>query len=132
MLNKTSSHLCDSWYFPMSLLRDGSLILINMASMVVLAKLWDSLLTILKLSTFVKFCGESMFINEKGSSGVFLKSFIKGSCRFTNVLLTTLYFDTLLPVNHFMWMLLSLLLFPCWLFYGCWGYTFGCFLFLAC
>ena len=43
VLNKTSSHMWDNWYFPMFLPRDGSLTLIYMASLITLVMLWDSL-----------------------------------------------------------------------------------------
>ena len=46
----TSSHICDSWYLPIFLLRVGSLTLIWMASLMDLAKFWSSLPTMLKLS----------------------------------------------------------------------------------
>ena len=49
-LTSTSSHICGSWYLPIFLFRDGSLTLINIASLMVLAILWSSLLTMLKLS----------------------------------------------------------------------------------
>ena len=49
-LTNTSSQICGSWYLPMFLLRDGSLTLISMASLMVLAMLWSSLPTMLKLS----------------------------------------------------------------------------------
>ena len=48
-LTSTSSHLCGSWYLPIFLFRDGSLTLINIASLMDLAILWSSLLTMLKL-----------------------------------------------------------------------------------
>ena len=51
VLNKTSSHMCNSWLFPMFLLMDRSSTLINMASLIVPVKLCGSLPTILKLST---------------------------------------------------------------------------------
>ena len=38
-LNSMSSHICDSWYFPVFLMRDGSLILMYIASVMVLSRL---------------------------------------------------------------------------------------------
>ena len=43
----TSSQICGSWYLPIFLFRDGSLTLISMASLMVLAMLWSSLPTML-------------------------------------------------------------------------------------
>ena len=40
MLNRTSSQICGRWYLPMFLLRDGSLTLINRASLMVLVRFW--------------------------------------------------------------------------------------------
>ena len=48
-LTNTPSKMCGSWYLPISLFRDGSLTLISMASLMVLAMLWSSLPTMLKL-----------------------------------------------------------------------------------
>ena len=48
-LTSTSSHMCGSWYLLMFLFRDGSLTLINIASLMALAKFWSSLQTMLKL-----------------------------------------------------------------------------------
>ena len=49
-LASTSSQMCGSWNLPMFLLRDGSLTLIKIASLMFLAILLSSLPTILKLS----------------------------------------------------------------------------------
>ena len=49
-LTNTSSYMCGSWYLPIFLFRDGSFTPINTASLMVLAMLWSSLCTILKLS----------------------------------------------------------------------------------
>ena len=49
-LTSSSSHMCGSWYLPMFLFRDGSLTLINIASLMALAIIWFSLPTMLKLS----------------------------------------------------------------------------------
>ena len=48
-ITNTSSHICGSWYLPIFLFREGSFILINIASLMVLAMLWSLLPTILKL-----------------------------------------------------------------------------------
>ena len=45
LLNKTSSYIGGSWYFAMFLLRDRSLTLMNMASLMVLLMVSDSLPT---------------------------------------------------------------------------------------
>ena len=50
MLNRTSCHMCDRWYLPIFLLRDGLLTLIYKASLMVLMRFWSFLPTILKLS----------------------------------------------------------------------------------
>ena len=49
-LSSTSSQICGSWYLPIFLLRDGSLTLISIASLIVLVILWSSMPTMLKLS----------------------------------------------------------------------------------
>ena len=49
-LISTSSDICGSWCLPMFLFRDGSLTLINIASLMALAISWSSLPTMLKLS----------------------------------------------------------------------------------
>ena len=48
-LTSTSSHMCGSWNLPIFLFRDGSLTLINIASLMALAIFWSSLPTMLKL-----------------------------------------------------------------------------------
>ena len=40
---RTTAQMCGSWNFPRFLLRDGSLTLMNMASLMVLVMLWTSL-----------------------------------------------------------------------------------------
>ena len=52
-LTNTLSHICGSWYLPMFLLRDGSLTLIRIASLMDLAILWSFLPTMLKFSMAV-------------------------------------------------------------------------------
>ena len=49
-LTNTSSHMCGSWYLGIFLLRDGSFILINIASLLVLAMFCSSLPTMLILT----------------------------------------------------------------------------------
>ena len=49
-LTNTSSHICGSWYLPIFLLRDGSLTLMSIASLMDLAILWSYLPTVLKVS----------------------------------------------------------------------------------
>ena len=49
-LTNTSSHICGSWYLPIFLFRDGSLILISIVSLMALVILWSSLPTMLKFS----------------------------------------------------------------------------------
>ena len=49
-MTSTSSQICGSWYLPIFLLRDGSLTLISIASLIALVKLWSFLPTMLKLS----------------------------------------------------------------------------------
>ena len=43
----TSSHMCCSWYLPIFLVRDGSLTLMRIASLMDMAVFWSSLPTIL-------------------------------------------------------------------------------------
>ena len=42
MLNRTSSHMCGRWYFPIFLLRDGLLTLRYKAPLMVLMRSWSS------------------------------------------------------------------------------------------
>ena len=49
VLCKTSSHMCGRWYLPIFLLRDGSLTLMNRASLIALVRFWSSLPIMLKL-----------------------------------------------------------------------------------
>ena len=51
--NKTPFHQWSSWYLPIFLLRDGSLTLMNMAFLMVIAMVCDFLPTIEKLSNLV-------------------------------------------------------------------------------
>ena len=46
---RTSSHIWGRWYLPMFLFRDGSLTLMNRASLIALVRFWSSLPTIVKL-----------------------------------------------------------------------------------
>ena len=46
---RTSSHVWGRWYLPMFLFRDGSLTLMNRASLIALVRFWSSLPTIVKL-----------------------------------------------------------------------------------
>ena len=45
---RTSSHIWGKWYLPMFLFRDGSLTLMNRASLIALVRFWPSLPTIVK------------------------------------------------------------------------------------
>ena len=74
MLHKASSHMWGSWYLPMFLLRFGSLTLINMASLMVLLMVCDSLSTVEKLCSLV-WCPEAtgMDIDGGGCSEMFLQ-----------------------------------------------------------
>ena len=49
VLCRTSSHIWGRWYLPMFLFRDGSLTLMNRASLIALVRFWFSLPTIVKL-----------------------------------------------------------------------------------
>ena len=48
VLYNTSSHMCGWWYLPIFLLRDGSLTLMNRASLIALVRFWSSLPIMLK------------------------------------------------------------------------------------
>ena len=50
MVNKTLSHIWGSLYLPMFLLRDGSLPLIDVSSLMILAMVYDSLPSMEELS----------------------------------------------------------------------------------
>ena len=95
VLNRTSSKMGDSWYLPMFLLSNGSLTLMYIASLIVLARLCDSLPTIVVLTALVT---SGVGMGKMGE--MFLKSFSKGSCRFTNVLMISIHSVTLAPENH--------------------------------
>ena len=53
VLNRTSSHICGSWYLPMFLFRVGSFSLMNKPSFIVPVRFYGFLPIILKLSTLV-------------------------------------------------------------------------------
>ena len=53
MFSKSSSHMWGNWYFPMFLLRDRSLTLMSIASLMVLVRVCDSLPPMEKLSNLV-------------------------------------------------------------------------------
>ena len=53
LLITTSSHICGRWYLPMCLFRDGLLTLINIGSLISLARFCSSLSTMLKFSSEV-------------------------------------------------------------------------------
>ena len=53
VLKRTSFHKWGSWCLPIFLLRDGSLTLMNMASLIVLAMVCDSLPSMEKLSSLI-------------------------------------------------------------------------------
>ena len=73
LFNKTSSHMWDNCYFPMFPLSDGSLTLTYMASLVVLAKLCASLMTMEKLFPVVMVtCGVGMVINGERCPKMFI------------------------------------------------------------
>ena len=71
----------------------------NMAFLIVLAKLCDSLPTILKNLYFCE-VSCSVDINYRWGSEVFLKSLAKSFYRFIIGFLITLYSVTFIPVNH--------------------------------
>ena len=48
VLYNTSSHMCGWWYLPIFLLRDGSLTLMNRASLIALVRFWSFLPIMLK------------------------------------------------------------------------------------
>ena len=95
MLNKTSYHMCDSRYFPKLLLRDGSLTLIYIASLMVLVKLCDSLPKLVKLPKLVWWSVMLVWSWLRGGAlRIFLESFPRGPCRLPNVVIT-------LNLSHF-------------------------------
>ena len=63
VFDKTSSPIWDNWYFPVFVLRYGSLILQYMASLMVLTRLSDSLSTMKKLSSGMVTCDVGVVIN---------------------------------------------------------------------
>ena len=89
MLNKTSFHLWDNWYFQMFLLRDGSLFLIYTALSIVFVMLWDSLPAMEKLSSLVQ-CGVNMVIDGEKDSWDVPLAFPHSPCRPPYVLLITI------------------------------------------
>ena len=99
LLNRTSSQICGSWYLSVFLFRDGSFTLMNVVSFIVLVRFCGYLPTMLTLSTL-----ESWPLMLKCSQ-MFLKPFLKSSCRFTNVLLIKLYPVLPIPIYHstFLW-----------------------------
>ena len=76
VLNRTSSHMCGSWYLLMSLFGDGSFTLMNIASFMVLHFSFHYAV-IVYISVVA--CNVRMFISWRRSFMVFFKSFFKCS-----------------------------------------------------
>ena len=100
VLNKTTCHMCDSWYFPMFLLWGGSPTLMYMSSLMVLVKLCDSLpqngeVILTGLMTY----DAVMVIIRRRGPNMFLMSFNKCPGRLPNILLMV-HTVMLIPINH--------------------------------
>ena len=83
MLNRTSSHICDRWYLPVFLLRDGLLTLMCSTSFIALLRFWSSLPLCWK--------GRCLLM--------FFESLSKCSWEFSNIFLITIHPITLVSVN---------------------------------
>ena len=97
---RTSSQLWSSWNLPRFLLRDGSLTIMNIASLMVLVMLCTSLP---KYGETVHIdampWGTMMFINGERGPGMFFKLVTKGPSQSPNIFLFTTYQGALKPVD---------------------------------
>ena len=86
---RTSFHIWGRWYFPMFLFRDGSLTLINRASLIALVRFWSSLPTIVKLLMLMLWPEMLQWSNIGKGPSDFFEPFCKISSRFTKVFFFT-------------------------------------------
>ena len=87
---KTSSHMCESWYFPKFLLREGSSTWIYMASfMFLVTTLWFPVNYGEALGAYWVSCTLAMVVFRGWGPQVFLESVPKGSAWFPYVFLRT-------------------------------------------
>ena len=99
-LTNTSSHICGSWYLPIFLLRDGSLTLMSIASLMDLAILWSYLPTVLKVSRERSWPVVLVVVMDGwGGPHVFSEPFCKSSAWFPNIFFTV-HPATLISVDH--------------------------------
>ena len=111
IVNSILSHICGRLYFPMFLFRVGLLTLINMASCMVLAKLFSSLPMILKL--FIDVIWPLVFWCVNIGEGFFKCSsnLSKGSPTLSYIFLiavnlsTTITVDDTVLIHHFIFVL---------------------------
>ena len=92
---RTSCQMWGNWNLHRFLFRDGSMIPMNMASLIVLVMPCASLCTMEKLSTLM-----TSFIYGGGGPKIFLKPVPKGLSLFSNVLLFTTWLGTFKPVDY--------------------------------
>ena len=108
IVNSILSHICGRLYFPKFLFSVGLLTLINMASCLVLAKLFSSLPMILKL--FIDVIWPLVFWCVNIGEG-FFKSLSKGSPTLSYIFLiavnlsTTITVDDTVLIHHFIFVL---------------------------
>ena len=100
VLSRTSSHMCGRCYLPMFLFRDGSLTLMNIASLTDLASLVlhphsDEILNSCGMT-----CGVIVVMDRWGGLQMFFIFFIKCSSRFTNLFFFTVHPATLVSTVH--------------------------------
>ena len=88
-LTNTSSHKCGSWYLPIFLLRDGSLSLISISSLMDLAILWSPLPTMLKFSMERSWPVVLWWSRMGEGALVFYEPFCKSSTSFPNIIFFT-------------------------------------------
>ena len=98
---RTSSQMCASWYLPRFLLRDGSLTLMNMASLIGSG---NALGFPVHYREIVQFYGMThgvvVVTDGGGGSWMFLGPISKGPSSFTNVFFCTFQMVTLIPVYY--------------------------------
>ena len=100
-LISTSSHTCGSWCLPIFLVRDGSFILISMASLMDLAKLWSfSALNAEAVGRYIITCGVMMVVDGWWNFHVFFVSFSKCSAWLPIVFIFIVHSATLESIHH--------------------------------
>ena len=102
---RTSFQMCRSWYFPIFLLKDGSLTQMYMAFLMVLIMPCASLPTMVKQSTLIG-CPIAWLCWKKGDG-------LWGPSQFPDISLLTFYLDAFVPADYPTLLSTGVLVFGC-------------------